>query len=280
MRDKYLTMLMNKYYNWYNDIIKNALYESRTKGEGIYYESHHIIPKALGGPDDKENLVLLTAKEHLVCHHLLTKFTKGTDKSKMVYAYWSLINGWGNHRKRTKITARQYETIKEQVAKQISINNRGRPGRQPSPEHREILRQRMLGDNNPMRKGVPWNKGIKSPGVGGRTKGYKWSDAERKAHLAARAKPGHYDYLKDPERCKKISESQKGRPGTSTGTIWCNDGKKEYQVTELPEGFKRGRLITNASKKGMRWFNDGKNNRQFREGTQPMGYTHGRISKK
>lgn len=273
-------MLINKYYNWYNAIIKKASSENRVKGSGIYYEIHHIIPKALGGSDSKKNLVLLTAKEHLTCHHLLTKFTTGVDKSKMNYAYWSLINGWGNHRKKVKITARQYETLKKQIAEQISNNNKGRKGTPCSPENREAARHRMLGDKNPMRRGTPHNKGVKRPGIGGRKKGYTWTKAEREAHLMARSKPGHYDYLKDPERCKKISESQKGRPGTSTGTIWCNDGFKEYQVIEVPLGFKKGRLITNSSKIGMKWFNDGTKNKQFREGEEPEGFKRGRLSKK
>lgn len=45
----------------------------RTDPDFIYYENHHILPKCLGGTNDKENLVLLTAKEHLVAHWLLTK---------------------------------------------------------------------------------------------------------------------------------------------------------------------------------------------------------------
>jgi hypothetical protein len=39
----------------------------------IYYENHHIIPKCLNGSDDKNNKVLLTAKEHYICHKLLIR---------------------------------------------------------------------------------------------------------------------------------------------------------------------------------------------------------------
>lgn len=34
----------------------------RHRNDSTYYESHHIIPKSLGGSDDTFNLVLLTAK--------------------------------------------------------------------------------------------------------------------------------------------------------------------------------------------------------------------------
>jgi hypothetical protein len=38
-----------------------------------YTERHHIIPKSLGGDDTEENLVWLTAEEHLSVHLLLPK---------------------------------------------------------------------------------------------------------------------------------------------------------------------------------------------------------------
>jgi hypothetical protein len=48
----------------------------------------------------------------------------------------------------------------------------------------------------------------------------------------------------------------------------------------IPAGFNAGRLITNQSKKGLRWFNNGKENRQFREGMQHEGFVNGRVTKK
>lgn len=50
-----------------------------------YVEQHHILPRALGGTDDKSNLVFLTAKEHFVAHHLLWRIHKDSK------TYWALI---------------------------------------------------------------------------------------------------------------------------------------------------------------------------------------------
>jgi len=60
----------------YNEIIDNAKSENRKKlkRENIlyqYFEKHHIVPRCLNGSDDKDNLILLTAKEHYLCHRLL-----------------------------------------------------------------------------------------------------------------------------------------------------------------------------------------------------------------
>jgi len=38
-----------------------------------YFEEHHIVPRCLGGGDESENLINLTAEEHYVAHQLLVK---------------------------------------------------------------------------------------------------------------------------------------------------------------------------------------------------------------
>lgn len=70
------------YLNLYKKIIKRAKKENRIKmkktdNNFIYYENHHIIPKCLCKnklwSNFSYNKVLLTAKEHFICHLLLTK---------------------------------------------------------------------------------------------------------------------------------------------------------------------------------------------------------------
>ena len=51
----------------YYQIIKRG---NNRKLEG-YIEKHHIIPKCIGGSDDEDNIVELTAREHFLCHMLL-----------------------------------------------------------------------------------------------------------------------------------------------------------------------------------------------------------------
>ena len=74
----------NKYKKWYQNIIRNA--RGRTASSDTYFEKHHILPKSLGGNDDKENLVKLTAREHFLVHLLLTKFTSGIGRRNMCFA--------------------------------------------------------------------------------------------------------------------------------------------------------------------------------------------------
>ena len=55
----------------YNKLCSSRKSLNRKKGDGNYYELHHIIPKWIGGSDESDNLVLLTAREHYLAHYLL-----------------------------------------------------------------------------------------------------------------------------------------------------------------------------------------------------------------
>ena len=76
--------LQNKYTRWYYQIISQA--QLRYTAKDVYTEKHHIIPKSIGGTNPKDNLVRLTAREHFVCHWLLTKMVGGVNRQKMCYA--------------------------------------------------------------------------------------------------------------------------------------------------------------------------------------------------
>lgn len=73
----------NKYSRWYYSIINAA----RARAKIGYTETHHIIPRSMGGNDTLDNLVELTAREHIICHMLLIKMTSGEHRAKLLYAY-------------------------------------------------------------------------------------------------------------------------------------------------------------------------------------------------
>jgi hypothetical protein len=73
MTKKMDLFLQNKYSKCYFRIIEKS--KSR-KLDDIYVEKHHIFPKSLDGDNSKENVIELTAKEHFICHLLLTKMTE------------------------------------------------------------------------------------------------------------------------------------------------------------------------------------------------------------
>ena len=122
--------IQNKYTNWYYKIISHA--QSRII-DG-YVEKHHIVPKSLGGTDDRSNLVILTAKEHFICHLLLTRMTVGANKRSMWHAVWNMANQRREYQIRYRISSRTYETIKRNNAQALSESNTGKPsGRKGKP---------------------------------------------------------------------------------------------------------------------------------------------------
>lgn len=103
----------NKYTRIYNTIIERA----KSRSLSCYTEKHHIIPRSLGGSDNDENLVSLTAREHLICHLLLTKITQGQYREKMLYAVQSMTMKSRTTKHRcTKINSRIYESIKKELS--------------------------------------------------------------------------------------------------------------------------------------------------------------------
>ena len=79
----------------YYDFCSSRQQMNREKNKGTYFEEHHIKPKSLF-PElkkTKENLVLLTAREHYLAHLLLIRFTTGEDKFKMICAFCRFCHG-------------------------------------------------------------------------------------------------------------------------------------------------------------------------------------------
>ena len=179
-------MLTNKYSKLYYKITSNAK-QRFTEG---YTELHHIIPQSMGGSNDKENLVELTAREHFICHWLLVKMTEGKDRSKMLYA----LNGMKaenryQQRYHTKITARVYEKYRIEHAHNHSETMKGKPAWNKGrilegvelEEHRERTRNRKI---DPVKQAIGQQKRV------AKMIGQKRTDETKKLmSLASKGKP-------------------------------------------------------------------------------------------
>jgi len=70
-------------------------------------ERHHIIPRCIGGCDDKDNLVDLTPREHYIAHLLLAKHY---NIKPLWYAF--VMMNVNNHRQNRSFNSRFYEKAK------------------------------------------------------------------------------------------------------------------------------------------------------------------------
>jgi hypothetical protein len=99
-----------KYTKWYTNIVNSAKNRQVTDE---YYETHHIIPKSLGGDNTKNNTVKLTAREHFICHLILPKMLLGDGKQKMIYALWKIANQQNKYQNRVIATSKSYEIARK-----------------------------------------------------------------------------------------------------------------------------------------------------------------------
>ena len=199
----------------YFSIIENAKAHSRVKLSRnnlnfIYYEKHHIIPVCMGGKNNSDNLVLLTAKEHFICHVLLTKMYPANDSLILACQAMTMIGG------RERFSGRVYKSVKE---RQSSIASKRQQGRKLSQETKDKIGKTAKGKN------AGNNNATRRPEV---------------ALKISKAKKGKSNGPMSQETKDKISKSNKGNTGkffkkSNPGTICvsCISCKKEITLPSL-----------------------------------------------
>lgn len=195
--------------NWqsvYNNLISKA--QNRIlKG---YFETHHILPRSMGGTDDACNLVNLTAREHFVAHLLLTRIHPNTPS--VWYAFWRMCNSKSPE---FKPTSRQYEearakaahfsssrVVTEETRRKLSAAAKGRK----NPKYpRELIEKLILNGQS-----TRFVKGQTSP-----NKGKKMS-----ADTLSKRSASRQGYCTSDETKQKISLALKGHKKPPRSSSW------------------------------------------------------------
>ena len=185
----------------YEEFINNILETRGRNGCGDeYHETHHIVPKCMGGSNDKENLIDLFAREHFEAHRLLA--LENPENEKLTYAWWMMVHGVQRKcQERYDVTAEEYEEAK------IAMSNR------------------IKGENNPM-YGV---KGEKHPSYGIKKVGKdnpfygKHHSEETKTKLKELANN------RSQATNKKISEAKKGKTAYNKGVPMSESQKQKLR---------------------------------------------------
>jgi hypothetical protein len=209
MIDWPVEILQNKYTWWYEQIIQKAkdrnysILKSHAKRYDGYTEVHHIIPKSFGGANSNENLVRFSAREHFICHWLLTKMTTGHHRNQMLTAF-VLMSGTGSKSARYnfKITSsRVFEQIRIDYADYVS---KKLTGREISQETRDKISK--INTGRKFSKEVNLSKGRK-----GRPAPVLSPEGKARLGMWARGKTYEELYGKEQaailkEKCKNIGE--------------------------------------------------------------------------
>lgn len=224
----------------------------------IYYEKHHIKPRACGGTDDHDNLVLLTAREHFLAHYLLCKiYSEGPEHYKMLCAFMYCKHGTSKQQKEVsssrffeKLKQERAELLGDQTRERIQRNGHHLKGTKASQEHREKLsasQKKRWTDSARMDKSEG-SKGAKNPAYGkhwftnkktgkiiftqsspgedwvkqGLTGKHWYHNLETGQVIQAFSQPDGSAWLKGmpPETIEKIRQKQVGHPSYSNKDLW------------------------------------------------------------
>ena len=107
------------YQKIYDNLIKKRLENPPTEK----FEQHHIVPKSLGGSNDKENIVKLTLREHYIAHLLLCRIHR---KTQNYYPMLRALNMMKAGREGDYVkNSRMFEYFRTDFARMMSEAQRG-----------------------------------------------------------------------------------------------------------------------------------------------------------
>lgn len=243
------------YYKTYNSLIDKCL--KSTYSSDVYTEKHHILPKCMGGTDNQSNLVIMSAREHIIAHLLLMnafpEISGLTFAANCMLSYGTVRSNIAKENLSTKTFSivreenskrRSLEYSKErhpmygkkhskESKKKISLSKLGRKMPPASDELRRKRSENVKGEKNPMygkhlsndhkKKLSNAFKGEKHPLFG--------------KHLSNETKKKISDTQKGrklpPERVAKISEATKGAKNPRAKKVITPEGKIYGCITEL-----------------------------------------------
>lgn len=169
----------------YNQLIDKRRLETIDKNSDDY-ETHHIIPRCLGGTNDDNNLIRLTTREHVFAHIILTKIYP---KNKSLLFAASMMTYEHHYNSRVAAQLR----LKAAEAKKGKNNPRyGKPspfkGKHHSEESRRKLSEAHKGNKSCLGK-------------------HKHHSEETRRKISEAKKGRHHS----EESRRKMSEAKKGK---------------------------------------------------------------------
>lgn len=108
-----------------------------------YFERHHILPRSLGGGDEPDNMIRLTAEDHIFAHVLLAKWKN--DRGSWAAVKFIFGNSCNKLRSPTRREIRLAAKAREKFASRNSGENNPNYGKLMTDAQKEKLRQANIG---------------------------------------------------------------------------------------------------------------------------------------
>ncbi len=233
--------LENKYSRWYWRLMESR--KNLTRKD--YVERHHIIPRSLGGTNERSNIVRLTAREHFIAHLLLVRMLAHPHRRKMQFALMFLMGrGRGKGRQLYIPSSRVFEIYR----KECSAANMGRTwsaeqrakmgakmkGRVLTEEHRAKIgdghRGKVVGDAT--------RKKISEAKTGIKLNLSEEQRAHRRALVTGVKQPPRSEQWRERQRIAQQQKvmSAEARQKISAGVTGANNPRAKMWVLEREDG--------------------------------------------
>ena len=195
----------------YQRIYDKLIAHARATPPKGYSERHHILPRCLGGGNESENLIDLSARQHFVAHLLLAKLHGG----KLIYPVWHMSND-GKH------GSRKYEWVRKRIALEVSKQMKGKSyniGRKHTPEELQKMKERQpdrSGKNN-SQYGKSHSPEILAKIVEARKKNGSYTQSEEQRQKGSISKKAAWKrkkesgYIRSPAHCAAIAKAKLGK---------------------------------------------------------------------
>lgn len=139
-----IIFILKKYMNYknhYDKLIEKA--QHRILPENVYSERHHIIPKCLGGDNNKTNIVRLLPKEHYIAHLLL--FNLYPNNKSLAYSFWMMSNGSKKNKRNYRVSGKIYEEIRNKISSIMKERTPFFQGKKHTEESKQKNRDAHIG---------------------------------------------------------------------------------------------------------------------------------------
>lgn len=248
----------------YDSFIQNII---ATRGQfnisdDVYFETHHIVPKCLGGlpkyvskASRNPNLIRLFPEEHYIAHKLLAQ--KYPDNDKIVSAFWLMSNDKKTGR---SVSAEDYALARKLKQESMQGESNSFYGKKHSEETKSIIREKISKANlgrpgTRKRPVICINTGISYDSCTAAAKVINVSHgaiSECCNGRVDRVKGYHFAYLEDLERQEKFAEfrglppskadtaeTKLKRSAASLGRQWSEESRRK--ASEAKKGMKKSR---------------------------------------
>ena len=270
MQNRHKFDMSSKYFATYMNIILRA------KGRqlsGEQCEKHHILPRSMGGSNDKDNIVLLTLREHFICHKLLTKIVKDEFKHKMWIALYFMSNTRG-----LSLPSSTYQLCK--IATVEFLKARKQP--QSARDKISAANKKHWQDNKDKYMAQRFQSGhYKRVSETHKTIFHYWQDKINKDPVKiAKTAAKHRGMKRSSESRKRMSDAAKGRTANNKGTICITNGTQNRYISPddpIPTGWMKG-VKCKPYIAGKIVINNGEEQKLHDKNTPiPIGWSKGRV---